>query len=151
MVDPSIPAGFEPVDVGSGYSATLGQIYLNRARPGLGLRIGAEQCNPVGGCHGGALATFADAQIIAIMEGSERRSEHHPTISLAIDYIAGACNGDWLESETVLDRQTRTLLFIRSLISANGNVVARCNAIYRYMPRRTVPSFESKHIEEAEL
>lgn len=151
MADPSIPVGYEPVDVGSGFSNTLGQLYLNRARPGLGFCVGPEQCNPAGRCHGGALATFADAQIIALLEGSKTRTEHHPTISMAIDFITGAYNGDWIESEAVLDRQTKTLLFIRSLISANGNIVARCNAVYRYMPQRAASSFEPNHMEEAEL
>ncbi len=138
MLDPSIPPGFEPVDVGAGFSITLGPLYINRAAPGLGIRVGPAQCNPVGTCHGGALSTFADAQIIAVRRGSELRTEHHPTISLTIDFLAPVRAGDWLESETVVDRTTNTLIFIRSLMHVGGNPVARSSAVYRNIQHKGV-------------
>lgn len=131
MFGVAIPAGYEPVDVGMGYSLTLGSLFIDRRRSRLGFRVGPGQCNPVGTLHGGAIATFADAQIIAINPGSELRTEHHPTISLTIDYLAPAVIGDWVECEVTLDRKTRTLFFTRALMRVGDTLVARAGAVYR--------------------
>jgi acyl-coenzyme A thioesterase PaaI-like protein len=60
------PAGFEQVDLGSGFSERFRPVYLNRRENRLGFRVAAHHLNPVHGCHGGALATFTDMQIAAV-------------------------------------------------------------------------------------
>lgn len=127
----AVPDGYEPVDVGAGFSTVLGGLFIDRARARLGFRVARDQCNPVDTCHGGAIATFADAQIIAINPGSEDRSEHHPTISLSIDYLAPAFAGDWVESTVTVDRRTDSLLFTRATIRVADRTIARASAIYR--------------------
>ena len=125
------PDGFVPVDTGNGFSNALGGLYIDRARQRLGFRCGTDQCNPVGTCHGGAIATFADTQIIAINPASEARTEHHPTINLSVDFISHIGVGDWVDSEVTVDRRSNSLLFTRAVMRVADRIVARASAIYR--------------------
>lgn len=137
MAPMSIPAGYGEVDVGKGFSSTLGGLFVDRERRRIAFRVGPNQCNPVDTLHGGAIAVFADAQIIAINHASELRLEHHPTVSLTIDYLAPGRVGDWVEAAVTLDRVTGTLFFTRALICVGETVIARASAIYRNTRERT--------------
>lgn len=125
------PAGFEQVDLGSGFAERFGPVYLNRRENRLGFRVAAHHLNPVDGCHGGALATFADMQIAAVRSGLGVKSVHLPTISLSVDYLAPVSVNSWVEAAVTLIKTTHTLMFTQAVITADGDVVARSTAIYR--------------------
>jgi acyl-coenzyme A thioesterase PaaI-like protein len=131
-----VPEAFSPIDLGSGFSNALGHLYVDRAGKRLGFLCGTDQCNPLGTCHGGAIATFADAQILAVNPGSETRTEHFPTINLSIDFMAHVYAGDWVESEVSVDRRSKSLLFTHALMRTADRLVARSTAIYRVMDWR---------------
>ena len=98
----------------------------------MGFRIAPNHLNPVGVCNGGAMATFADMQIAAVIAGGPGTSEgHQPTISLNVDYLATASLGAWVEAAVTLVKTTKTLIFTQALITADGEIVARSQAIYR--------------------
>lgn len=124
------PTGFELIDVGSGFAERFGPVYLNRRHNRLGFRVATHHLNPVGSCHGGALATFADMQIVAVRSalGSVR---HSPTISISVDYLAPTPPNAWVEAAVTLVKTTGALVFTQALITADGEVVARATAIYR--------------------
>jgi acyl-coenzyme A thioesterase PaaI-like protein len=127
-----LPIGFAVLPLGRGFAEAFGPIYVNRARRARVFRVARFHLNPVNVCNGGALATFADMQIAAVIAAGPGTSEgHQPTISLSIDYLATAPLGSWVEAEVTLIKTTRTLIFTQALISANGAIVARSNAIYR--------------------
>lgn len=127
----AIPDGFSRADLGAGFGARFGPVWLDRGRRLIGFRVGPDHANPVGACHGGAMATFADAQLIAVRAGREEGKPHTPTISLSIDYLAPATIGDWVEAEVQLIRETRTLIFVQSVMRVGDKPVARTSAIYR--------------------
>ena len=79
------------------------------------------------------MATFADMQIAAVIAGSPAGlpKGHQPTISLNVDYLATAALGAWVEAAVTLVKTTKTLIFTQALISADGEIVARSQAIYR--------------------
>lgn len=131
MAADDVPDGYSPADLGSGFGAAFGPVWLDRARHRLAFRVAANHANPVGLCHGGALATFADAQLIAIRAGREEGQPHTPTISLSVDYLASAALGDWVEATVELVRETRSLIFVQSVLRVAGAPVARTSAIYR--------------------
>jgi acyl-coenzyme A thioesterase PaaI-like protein len=81
--------------------------------------------------HGGAMATFADAQIVAVRSYTPDVSSHTPTITLSVDYLAPAPVGSWLVLTARLLKSTRTLLFTQGLVTIGEQVVARTSAIYR--------------------
>jgi acyl-coenzyme A thioesterase PaaI-like protein len=127
-----VPIGFEFLPLGAGYAEAFGAVYVNRTSRALGFRVAATHLNPVGVCNGGAIATFADMQIAAVIAGGPGTVEgHQPTISLAIDYLVPAPLGAWIEAAVTLVKRTRSLIFTQALITADGVVVARSHAIYR--------------------
>lgn len=127
-----IPEGFELIDMGPGFMAAFGPVYLQRATRTLGFRVAAHHLNPVDVCNGGAMATFADLQIAAVIDGPGTASGHAPTVTLSVDYLGPAPHGAWVQAPVQLVKQTKTLIFTQALISADGRPVARANAIYRH-------------------
>ncbi len=125
------PPGFTRADLGSGFGARFGQVFLDRSRRLLGFRVAEEHANPIGTCHGGAMTTFADLQLMAIRAGREEGLAHSPTISLSVDFLAPAQVGDWVQAEVTLLQQSQTLLFTQAMMTVEGRPVARANAIYR--------------------
>jgi acyl-coenzyme A thioesterase PaaI-like protein len=140
-VENTVPASFEPIVRTDGFDAAFGLVYLDRKTKTLGFRVTAYHVNATGACHGGAMATFSDMQIAAIVRSGLIASERHlPTVSLSIDYIAPAPFGAWLEAKVTLIKETRTLIFTQALITADGQPVARSNATYRnYSAAKPVP------------
>jgi acyl-coenzyme A thioesterase PaaI-like protein len=131
-MDARVPEGFEARPLGAGYGEAFGPIYVNHAGRAMGFRVAPHHLNPVGACNGGAMATFADMQITAVIAGAPGTSEgHQPTISLQIDYLARAPLGAWVEAAVTLVKTTKTLIFTQALITADGEIVARSQAIHR--------------------
>lgn len=96
----------------------------------MGFRVHPRHLNRMGVCHGGMMATFADALGTAIKRGTGLRVET-PTITLTVDYVAPVRAGAWVEATPHLVAQTRSLLTFDSMITADGKSAARMNAIYR--------------------
>jgi len=131
-METNIPGGFVARPLGAGFAEAFGPIYVNPATQAMGFRVALKHLNPVGVCNGGAMATFADMQIAAVIAGSPGTSEgHQPTISLSVDYLATAPLGAWVEAAVSLVKTTKTLIFTQALIAADGEIVARSQAIYR--------------------
>lgn len=126
-----VPDGFVPADLGAGFGAHFGPVYMDRARSRMGFRVSKLHMNPINGLHGGAMATFADTQLMAIRAGAEEGRTHSPTISLSLDYLAPAKVGDWVEAEVTMVKTTRTMIFTQAIMTVDGNPVARASAIYR--------------------
>lgn len=127
----AVPDGFAPARMGGGFGAGFGPTYIDREGRRMGFRCSEVHSNPVGTCHGGALATFVDTFVKAVRPGADEGQPHNPTISLTVDYLAPIPVGAWVEAKVELVKQTRTMLFIQSIITADGETVARSNAIYR--------------------
>ena len=123
-------------DLGAGFGQRLGRLYFDRAGHRIGFRVAADQANAAGSCHGGAMATFADTQLLAIQAGPEEGLPHNPTISLSLDYLAPAPVGAWVEAAVTLVKRTRTMLFTQAIMTVEGQPVARATAIYKN-PRET--------------
>src|ERR1700677_423062 len=131
-MEATVPQGFEARPLGGGFAEIFGSVYVNHATRAMGFRVAPRHLNPVGVCNGGAMATFADMQIAAVIAGSPGTSEgHQPTISLQVDYLATAPLGAWVEAAVTLVKTTKTLIFTQALITADGDIVARSQAIYR--------------------
>jgi acyl-coenzyme A thioesterase PaaI-like protein len=125
------PTGYEPVSLGEGFNAVLGTVYADRTSGALMWRVGADHANPAGVCHGGALASFADAQIVASRGAVDAWEVHTPTITLSVDYLAPIPLGAWVHAAVTIDRTTRTMIFSRATFTVEGDVVGRSTAIYR--------------------
>ncbi len=133
----AVPPGFELTGLTDPYSVQFGPVYIDRDTSRLGFRVEEKHLNPVGTCHGGAISTFADMQIMLANEGVGTSAGHTPTISLTVDYLAPPPLGAWVVADVEIVKRTRTLIFTQALIHADGDqLVARTTGIYRYLPPR---------------
>lgn len=91
--DLPVPTGFRIARIGGDFVSFNGPLY-GKWTPDellLGFRVQSRHTNPLGVCHGGMLATFADMLVpmtAIYRRGQERR--FLPTISLQIDYLGPA-------------------------------------------------------------
>jgi acyl-coenzyme A thioesterase PaaI-like protein len=63
------------------------------------------------------------------------------TVSLNVDFLGTAFEGQWLEFDTVFVKPGRTLCFAQAFVTADGQPCARANAVFRVLdanPRRTL-------------
>ncbi|SEP87259.1 uncharacterized domain 1-containing protein [Solimonas aquatica] len=126
-----MPPGFQEIGHAGGFSFSFGRVGLNLAAKKMGFFVAPRHLNPVSVCHGGAISTFADMQILAITGDADLLTRHTPTISLSVDYLAPAALGSWVEAQVTLLKSTRHMIFTQALIFADAQLVARSQAIYR--------------------
>ncbi len=136
---PDVPEGFRVARVGGGFIRANGPLYarLHEGRFQLAFRVEERHCNPMKNCHGGMLASFADmlmpfAALYQDAEGKERR--FLPTVSLQIDYLAGAPLGCWVQGEAQVLRETRNLMFAQGLVYADDALAMRISGVFKQGP-----------------
>ncbi|GCL61976.1 PaaI family thioesterase [Pseudaquabacterium pictum] len=135
-----VPEGFKPLPVGGDFIAGNGPLYIRSVvQPDgskvrhLGFRVEQRHTNPMGNCHGGMLATFADMMLpmLAHRQAPELRNQFLPTVSLQIDYLAPSPLGAWVQGEAQVLRTTRNLAFVQGLITADGVPALRVSGIFK--------------------
>lgn len=138
--NPLIPDGFKPLPVGGDFIALNGPLYIRSVgQPDgsklrhLGFRVEQRHCNPMGNCHGGMLATFADMMLpmLAHRQAVELRNQFLPTVSLQIDYLAPSPLGAWVQGEAQVLRVTRNLAFLQGLVTADAVPALRVSGIFK--------------------
>jgi uncharacterized protein (TIGR00369 family) len=138
-----VPEGFRPMAAGGGFVEMTGPLFYRRHEGVLqmGFRVEARHCNPMGICHGGMLATFADMllPITAIRTVEALRHHFLPTISLQVDYLASAALGDWVQGEAQVLRHTRSLVFMQGLVTAADQPAMRVSGVFKIGPQITRP------------
>ena len=127
-----VPKGFFRLEDFGGFGKNFGPAYGKRDddRLILGFRVQPHHLNHHDVCHGGAMATFADMQIMGVKDQMHNQ-EHSPTINLSIDYIKPVFLHDWVECAVILDKETSGMVFTRGTMFCDGQVVARSSAIYK--------------------
>ena len=129
-----IPVGFRPIAMGGPFMAHNGPLYARWTgeRIQLGFRVLAQHCNPIGTCHGGMLATFADMLLPSVALYQALNERHFlPTISLQMDYLSAATNGVWVQGEGEVLRTTRNMVFLQGLVTADGTPCLRASGVFK--------------------
>ena len=126
-----IPAGFEPSRWTSPFLEMIGPVYACTGERGilLGLRARTEHLNTGGFVHGGILAALLDV----VCARNCRALTQHPTlvtVSLTVDYMAAARDGEWLEASATVTRAGRRLAFADGRVDAEGKPVAKASAVF---------------------
>jgi uncharacterized protein (TIGR00369 family) len=125
------PAGFEPSRRTSPFLDLIGPVYT-RAGEGavlLGLRARTEHLNTRGFVHGAILAALLDVvcgRNCAVRAGLPGLV----TVSLTVDFVAAARDGDWLEASATVTRVGRRLAFAHGRVEAQGKPVATANGVF---------------------
>ena len=135
----NIPEGFRALNMGSGFMAINGPLYLRSlARDAgltvhIGFRVEPRHANPMGNCHGGMLASFADMVLPLSIHRlrPEVGRRFLPTINLQLDYLAPAMLGAWVQGEAQVLRVTRSMVFAQALITADEQPAVRVSGIFK--------------------
>mgnify|MGYP000002584898 FL=1 len=107
MDEKAIPEGFDRADFTPGFLDHGGPYYLVPAVDGVrvvGLRICPHHINYQEAAHGGVISTFADVALSHAVYDAERPRLAPSTVTLNVNYLAGARLGDWLEARVRIDR-----------------------------------------------
>jgi uncharacterized protein (TIGR00369 family) len=114
-----------------------GPLYL-RTQDGrfqLGFRVERRHTNPMQICHGGMMATFIDMLMpFAAIHQGKLQGRFLPTVHLSQEFLAPAPLGSWVEGTGKLLRTTKTLIFARCDVTADGQPCASGNGIFRLGP-----------------
>ncbi len=104
----------------------------------MGFRVLPHHVNPLDICHGGMLATFADILLAcSAMYRVDARGRILPTISLQMDFLAGAPLGAWVEGRSEILRTTRSMVFSQGRITADGEAAVRISCVSKIGPSVT--------------
>ena len=134
-----VPAGFERHFRRSPLTEPWEPIWSRRTGTAIviGLRADEPHLNSRGLVHGGLLSALADN---AMGLSCGMRLEGGPrllTASLTVDFLNIAERGQWIEIDTTFVKPGRTMCFAQAFITADGEICARANAVFRVAPQRT--------------
>jgi uncharacterized protein (TIGR00369 family) len=139
--DGETPKGWAILHPGDPFNRTNGPYFVSEDFEGteeeparIGFRVSAHNCSFAGFCHGAVIASVLDnalghcAQLVS-------GAAHTPTISLTIDFLSAASEGEWLESRVRVIRKTRSLVFTDAILLGVDGVVARASGVFK-LPRQ---------------
>jgi acyl-coenzyme A thioesterase PaaI-like protein len=101
----------------------------------FGFKVKPHHCNRLKSCHGGFLSTFLDIALGVSAFRAIGYDRGGPTIELALSFLQGAHEGQWLESRVTLEHATRSLVFARGTVVGPGGNIARGSALFK-LPRQ---------------
>jgi uncharacterized protein (TIGR00369 family) len=145
----AIPEGFLPHFRKSAVTDPWEPLHSRRGegRIEIGVRLAGPHCNSRGLVHGGVIATLADnamglslhaARVLAM--GEEEAGSGSVTMSLSVDYLDTGRLGEWMQVTPRVLRASGSTGFVDALITADGRLVARSNAVFRLVPSGAAPS-----------
>ncbi len=97
----------------------------------IGFKVETRHCNDGGVCHGGMIATFVDMAMGLSMRRSLGADGGSPTMTLTVDFLSAAAEGDWIESRSRVVHTTYRSGFCDVIALGPNGPVARGNAIFR--------------------
>ena len=126
------PEGFEPSARTGPFLDMIGPVYTRTGEGGilLGLRARREHCNARGLVHGAILAALLDVVCGRNCGAQAPSSANLLTVSLTVDYVAAAQDGDWLEASATVTRAGRRLAFADGMVEVAGKPVAKASAVF---------------------
>src|SRR5262245_9679442 len=95
----------------------------------LGMWLRDVHCNSRGLVHGGVVAALAVNAMGLSSVASQDPAVSALTVSLSIDYLAGARCGQWPQIEPPVVKTGSTLGLVDALITADAARIARASAV----------------------
>jgi uncharacterized protein (TIGR00369 family) len=110
----------------------IGPVYTKSGEHGilLGLRARTEHCNARGLVHAAVLAALLDVVCGRNCGAHAPSGANLFTVSLTVDYVAAAHDGDWLEASATVTRAGRRLAFADGRVDVAGKPVAKASAVF---------------------
>ena len=125
----SAPAGFEPILEKGAFVEHIGPLL---SREGVvGLRIDERHLNSFGKAQGGLLATLVDfANAHKVRLESDEADPAVATVSLTVDFLGSADEGDWVEAHVTVERLGGTLAFVDCHLRVGEKEIVRGRAVF---------------------
>lgn len=98
-------------------------------------RAARKHMNAGGVTHGGCLMSFADFTLFAIA-ADHFKENYGATVAFNCEFIQGSKVGDLIEGRGEVIRAGRSMVFVRGIITANGNPVLNFSGtLKKFKPR----------------
>lgn len=129
-----VPDGYEPEPEDNAFVALVGPVFRKTDGDRARFLFDAQEKhrNPRGVVHGGMLMTFMDnllAHVVTRAVGDARKA----TMSLSCDFVAPARPGQRIEGAGEVTRVTRSMVFARGAITADGATVATGAGVWKLL------------------
>jgi uncharacterized protein (TIGR00369 family) len=123
------PEGFEPITDEGAFVQHIGPLL---GRDGVvGLEIDQRHINSFGKAQGGVLATLVDfANAHNVRRESDEEDAAVATVSLTVDYLGAADEGDWVEAHVTVERLGGTLAFVDCSVRCDDREIVRGRAVF---------------------
>lgn len=82
-----------------------------------------EHLNGSGAIHGGALMSFADFSLFSIAYNALAGGVRAVTLTFNSEFLSAGTLGAWIEAEGEVLRETRSLIFVRGLVTQGSRPV----------------------------
>jgi uncharacterized protein (TIGR00369 family) len=128
-----IPVGFAAESDDDRFFDMIGPVYAKRdgdTNTVFAFRAARKHTNKRDVVQGGMLVTLAD-HTLAIACWNAAGGSPCATISLNTDFLAAGRDGDWIEASAEIIRLTRSLVFGRSFVHANGKLILTANGVWK--------------------
>ncbi|MBV7265715.1 PaaI family thioesterase [Erythrobacter ani] len=133
MSDDNAPPDFTRADFTPGFLDHGGPYFLKEVQAGpriIGLRILPHHINYKDAAHGGVISTFADVALSHAVYDAERPRLAPSTITLNVNYLAGAKLGDWLEAYVRIDRMGGRTAYTSGEIHRGDEAIATMTGVF---------------------
>ncbi len=107
-----VPDGWTRLDWRSGFSHSIGPVYLRTEPAGLGFVASEEHTNLNGVVHGGAMATLADIGLFTIATNGVEKM-NGATLSLNLNYLRPAKPDRFIHCEGRIVRKGSSIIFVQ--------------------------------------
>ncbi|PHR59731.1 MAG: thioesterase [Robiginitomaculum sp.] len=116
---------------------SAGPFYFTEDEKGArcAFRVRPKHLNAGGVVHGGCMMTFADYALFAIAH-NDMNGLHGVTVSFAAEFIRGPVVGDLVEARGEVLRAGGSLVFVRGIISVDGNICLNFSGTIKKLRRR---------------
>lgn len=127
-----VPEGFSPIFRTSPFLDAIGPVYSRGAGAALsiGLRVADKHCNARGTVHGGVLASLCDVALGYTMAFSSTPPASLVTASLNVSFAGTARVGDWISSDTRIQRKGSRLAFADCRLLVGDQAIVHASAVY---------------------
>lgn len=131
------PAGYVETPLGDPYEAFMGPFFDKRVEGPDGeeeiwmaFRVDDRHLNMREVVHGGMLATFADA-ILGTVAWQATGREPCVTLSMQMNFLKGAREGDLVECRAKLTRKTRSVLFVAGEFFVGDDIIMTASSLWK--------------------
>lgn len=134
----TMPPGWKFLDLDFGFARTFGPVgFLETADQHLelGFRCGERHLNPLGICHGGATAAFADYAGLGAQYAFGLSRVITPTITLSIDFLQAIHPGQWVSARTDITNLTGKMCFTQTVARVDDTPVMSSRGIFKILSR----------------